>query len=110
MCDLPRAFDGWEDTAVRWKGILIDAQPHGLLLAAEECPDRGIFIGRLPEGAWETLAPATRRSGREAGVIHIELSGDITDDKTLDVSKIHHVGFEAMSEQQEAKFWKSKGF
>lgn len=110
MCDLPRAFDGWENTAIRWKGILIVAQPHGFVLAAEECSNRGISIGRLPEGARDMLAPATRKSAREPGLIHVEVSGEITDEKTLDVSNIHHIGFEAMSEQQEAEFWQSKGF
>jgi hypothetical protein len=110
MCDLPRAFDGWEHTPVRWKGILIDAQPHGFLLAAEECNKRGIAIGRLPEGAWDTLAPVTQRSHQESGVIHVEVSGEITNQKTLDVSKIHHISFEPMPEQQETTFWQSKGF
>lgn len=110
MCDLPRAFDGWEKTAVRWKGILVDAQPHGYLLVAEECNNRGIAIGRLPEGAWDTIAPATQRGHQESGVIHIDLSGEITDERTLDVFRIHRIAFEAMSEQQETKFWQSKGF
>jgi hypothetical protein len=110
MCDLPRAFDGWENTSIRWKGILVDARPHGFLLVAGECKNRGISVGRLPEGAWDTLNQATQRGRREFGVIRIEVSGEITDEKTLDVSKIHRVAFDAMSEQQEEQFWQSKGF
>lgn len=112
MCDVPRNFAGWQNTPVRWQGILLDASPHGLSLIAENCQRRGINIQRLPDSAPDEAAlnQVLRRGWREPGIIRVDVSGRITSGRTLAVSKVHRVQFEPMNEQQRHEFWRSKGF
>jgi hypothetical protein len=108
MCDLPRSFATWQNTPVRWQGILIDATPHGLALIAEDCRRRGITIKQWPSD--KALNKVVLRTWREPGIIRVDVSGRITQDGQLAVSKVHRIEFEPMSAQQEMEFWRSTGF
>lgn len=111
MCDLPKSFSNWENTRVRWQGILLDASPHGMMLVAHDCQRRGIKVERWVGGnADRQLADVIRQSWREPGVIRVDVTGWITGDGQLAVDRVHQLKFQPMSEQQEKVFWRSKGF
>ena len=109
MCDFPRSFATWKNTDVRWQGILLNATPHGMMILAVDCQKRGIAIERWPVAADMALGQVSRQNARESGVIRVDVSGRITADKMLAVSKVHRLEFEPMTEQQETEFWRSIG-
>jgi hypothetical protein len=108
MCDVPKSLAGWENRAVRWRGVLLDADPHGLTLIAEDCRRRGITIQQWPSDS--ALARVRERSWREPGVIRVDVSGLITSARVLSVSQVHSIEFQPMSAQQKKEWWRSKGF
>lgn len=112
LCDLPRSLATWQNTPVRWQGILLDATPHGLTLIADDCRRRGINIKEWSENPSHEAAlnQVTRRGWRESGIIRVDLSGRITQDGQLAVSDVHRIQFEPMTDQQETTFWRSIGF
>ena len=80
-----------------------------MMILAVDCQKRGIAIARWPVAADMALGQVTRQNARESGVIRVDVSGRITADKMLAVSKVHRLEFEPMTEQQETEFWRSIG-
>ena len=108
MCDLPRSFAGWQNTPIRWQGILLDATPHGMMLVAADCQRRSIDIERWPED--QALAQVVQESWHEPGILRVDVSGRITGERGLAIFEVHRIDFEPMSEQERSEFWRSIGF
>lgn len=106
LCELPRSMVGWERTQVRWEGVILDASPHGILFIAEDCQGRGLQLADWPQDI--ALTDALRR--RELGLVRVRLSGEITDDGFLSISKVHAVTFQPMTEEEHHEYFRSKGF
>ncbi|TZG29461.1 tyrosine-type recombinase/integrase [Sphingomonas montanisoli] len=62
LCDLPRSLAGWSGATVRWKGLIVNAQPHGISLISEDCRHRGVTIIGFSREAGAQYALLQQRS------------------------------------------------
>lgn len=82
---------------------------HGFTLFAEECPSRHIRISDWPDDTADgaALNGVLEEHFADIGVLRVDVSGRITADRTLSISKVHHFQFQPMTEREEADWWRS---
>jgi len=112
LCDLPRSLRTWEHTQVRWRGAIIGGFNHGFSLIAEDCPRRGIVVADWPEHTPDgrALQQELEKRFAERGVLRVEVSGRVTSDRTLIITKVHHFDFQPMTEAEDAAWWRTIRF
>jgi hypothetical protein len=105
LCDLPRGFVGWSGHNVRWRGLIVDASPHGLGFVSEDCHRRGAAIKDISSGA-EADYRAFQRS-RKTSWVRVELSAKLTDNGLI-ITKFHRL--EAISDEAALRRTRALGF
>ncbi len=101
---------GWENTPVRWQGVILGNAMHGFTLVTEECQRRGITLA-----GWAKDTPEGKAFGKsvyrnETGLLRVDVSGNITQDGTLWVLKVHKLVFQSMTEDEYYEYWRLRGF
>ena len=76
---------------------------HGFTLIADACPKRGIRLNEWPEDA--ALRSALWEHSADIGVMKVDVSGRVTSDRKLAISRVHEFKFEPMTESQMAVWW-----
>ena len=108
ICDtkLP-ASNRWDGAIVRWRGVVVSAEPHGMFFAGECGARRGIPIVSLPPGPAANALEASANVNRfRPGAMRAVVTAKIVR-RGLKVTKIEQFQFTPMTDDQNRRFWRN---